>query len=54
MNRSLSAVLAIAVLVIIPLVIWAWMHNSLVSREEQVFNAWAQTENLFDALPGLP
>ena len=57
MNRSLSAVLAIAVLVIIPLVFWVWMHNSLVSREEQVFNAWAQTESNFqrraDLIPAL-
>jgi len=57
MNRSLSAVLAIAVLVIIPLVFWVWMHNSLVSREEHVFNAWAQTESNFqrraDLIPAL-
>jgi LemA protein len=57
MNRSLSTLLAIAVLVIIPLVLWVWMHNSLVSREEHVFNAWAQTESNFqrraDLIPAL-
>ena len=57
MNKPLSAVLAIAILIIVPLLLWAWMHNSLVSKEERVFEAWAQTESNFqrraDLIPAL-
>jgi LemA protein len=45
MNRSLSAILGIGILIIVPLLIWVFTHNSLVSREERVFEAWADTES---------
>lgn len=45
MNKSFSGVLAIALLLIAPLLLWMWLHNSLVAKEETVFEAWAQTES---------
>jgi len=45
MNTTVSRLIAVAVLLIIPLLLWAWMHNSLVAKEERVFEAWAQTES---------
>ena len=57
MNKSLSIVLGLALLLVPPLAAWAWLHNSLVVREENVFEAWAQTESNFqrraDLIPGL-
>ena len=57
MNRSLSAVLAVALLLVAPLLIWTWLHNSLVAKEERVAQAWAQTESNFqrraDLIPAL-
>lgn len=57
MNKSLSVVLAAAILLIVPLLLWVWQHNSLVTREERVFEAWAQTESNFqrraDLVPAL-
>lgn len=47
MNKSVSGVLGVAVLLILPLIAWVWFHNSLVSKEERVFKAWAQTESNF-------
>lgn len=45
MNKSFSGLLAIALLLIVPLILWAVLHNSLVTKEEAVFEAWAQTES---------
>jgi LemA protein len=45
MNRALSTVLGIGVLVLVPLLVWVITHNSLVAREERVFEAWADTES---------
>lgn len=45
MNRSLSAILGVGILIIAPLLIWVLTHNSLVNREERVFEAWADTES---------
>jgi len=45
MNKSFSGLLAIALLLIVPLILWAALHNSLVTKEEAVFEAWAQTES---------
>ena len=57
MNKSLSGILAAAILLIVPLLLWMWLHNSLVAREERVFEAWAQTESNFqrraDLVPAL-
>ena len=57
MNRTLSTLLAIALLVVVPLLIWVFLHNSLVGKEERVFGSWAQTESNFqrraDLIPAL-
>lgn len=57
MNKSLSVILAAAILLIVPLLLWMWLHNNLVAREERVFEAWAQTESNFqrraDLVPAL-
>lgn len=45
MNRNFSGLLAIALFLIAPLLLWMWLHNSLVAKEEQVYEAWAQTES---------
>jgi LemA protein len=45
MNRALSTVLGVGILVLVPLLVWVLTHNSLVSREERVFEAWADTES---------
>ena len=39
MNRTLSTILAISLLLIVPLLLWGGMHNSLVGREEMVFES---------------
>lgn len=57
MNRTLSTILAAALLLLVPLLIWMWLHNRLVAREEAVYEAWAQTESNFqrraDLIPAL-
>lgn len=57
MNSTISKLIAVAILLIVPLLLWAWMHNSLVAKEESVFEAWAQTESNFqrraDLVPAL-
>jgi LemA protein len=57
MNKSLSALLAVALLLVVPLMIGTWMHNQVVGQEEKVFEAWAQTESTFqrraDLIPAL-
>ena len=57
MNRTLSSLLAVALLVVVPLLIWTFLHNSLVGKEERVFESWAQTESNFqrraDLIPAL-
>jgi LemA protein len=45
MNRALSTVLGIGVLVLVPLLVWVFTHNGLINREERVFEAWADTES---------
>jgi LemA protein len=45
MNKTLSTFLAIAMLLILPIAIWVWLHNAMVGKEEAVFEAWAQTES---------
>jgi len=57
MNRTISVVLAVALLLALPLVLWTWLYNSLVSKEEAVLEAWAQTESTYqrrtDLIPAL-
>ncbi len=57
MNRTFSNLLAAALLVVVPLLIWVFLHNSLVGKEERVFVSWAQTESNFqrraDLIPAL-
>lgn len=57
MNKPLTVVLAAALLLIVPLLLWMWLHNALVAKEERVFAAWAQTESNFqrraDLVPAL-
>ena len=57
MNRTLSTLLAAALLIVVPLLIWVFLHNSLVGKEERVFGSWAQTESNFqrraDLIPAL-
>lgn len=57
MNKSLSNLLAIMLILAVPVAIWAWLHNSLVSREEAVFASWAQVESSYqrrsDLIPSL-
>ena len=57
MNRNLTAILAILVLAVLPLLMFVWFYNDLVSKEEAVFEAWAQTESNFqrraDLIPPL-
>ena len=45
MNQRISGVIAVALLLVVPLLLWVWLHNSLVAKEESVFEAWAQTES---------
>ncbi len=57
MNRTFSTLAAVALLIVVPLLIWTFLHNSLVAKEEKVFEAWAQTESNFqrraDLIPAL-
>ena len=57
MNANLSKVIGVVILLIVPLLAWVWMHNSLVSKEEKVLEAWAQTESNYqrraDLVPAL-
>jgi LemA protein len=57
MNRSLSVLLAVALLLVVPLMIGTWIHNQVVGQEEKVFEAWARTESTFqrraDLIPAL-
>jgi LemA protein len=57
MNKSFSGLLAIALFLVVPLLLWMWLHNSLVTKEESVYEAWAQTESTLkrraDLIPAL-
>lgn len=57
MNQSTPRLIAIALLLIVPVLMWSVMHNSLVTKEEAVFEAWAQTESNYqrraDLMPAL-
>jgi len=57
MNKSLSTVLTFGLILIIPLLVWIWLHNALVSKEEDVLSSWAQVESNYqrrsDLIPAL-
>ena len=57
MNKSLSTIVGVALFLILPLLLVVWLYNSLVGKEEAVFEAWAQTESNFqrraDLIPAL-
>jgi LemA protein len=57
MSKQLSQLLALSALLVVPLLMWVLLHNSLVSREERVLESWAQVESNFqrraDLIPGL-
>lgn len=57
MNKTVSGLLGLAILLIVPLVAWTWIHNGLVTREERTLEAWAQVESNFqrraDLIPAL-
>ena len=44
-SGTLSIVLSAALLLVVPLVTWAWLNNSLVAKEEATYGAWAQVES---------
>ncbi len=49
MNKSFQGTLSLFLFVVVPLllvVVWiAWLYNALVTKEEGVFQAWAQVES---------
>jgi LemA protein len=57
MSSGVSIVVAVVVLMLAPILIWAWLNNSLVSKEEATFSAWAQVESNYqrrsDLIPAL-
>jgi LemA protein len=57
MNKSLSSLIGWLLILIVPIALWAWIHNSLVSREEAVYSSWAQVESSYqrrnDLIPQL-
>lgn len=57
MNRTVSVAIFAIILLALPLALWVWLYNSLVSKEEAVYEAWAQTESNYqrraDLIPAL-
>lgn len=57
MNKSLSNILAVLLILVLPIGLFAWLHNSIVSREEAVYSSWAQVESSYqrrsDLIPQL-
>lgn len=45
MNHIIGAVFGFLLLLLLPLVAWVLIHNSLVSKEEAVLTAWSQVES---------
>lgn len=45
MNKTVLALAALILLTVIPLGIWIFFHNSLVTKEERVIASWAQVES---------
>ncbi|WP_301102984.1 LemA family protein [Propionivibrio sp.] len=57
MNRNLTSVLGIALILIMPLLVLTWLYNSIVSQEEKAMESWAQVEAAYqrraDLIPAL-
>jgi LemA protein len=57
MNRLVTSFLAVGVLLVVPLLLFVYFHNSLVGKEEAVSESWAQVESNFqrraDMIPAL-
>lgn len=57
MNRTLTSLLAVGLLLVVPLLLFIYFHNSLVAKEERVSENWAQVESNFqrraDLIPAL-
>ena len=57
MNKAITSFLAVAILLIVPILLFVWQYNSLVGKEESVFEAWATTESTLqrraDLVPAL-
>lgn len=57
MNRTVTSLLALGLLLVVPLLFFIYFHNSLVAKEEQVSESWAQVESNFqrraDLIPAL-
>lgn len=57
MPTFIRIIIVAVVLLVIPAVLWGWLHNGLVSREEQVLSGWAQVESNYqrraDLIPRL-
>jgi len=57
MNRTVTSLLAVGLLLVIPLLLFVYFHNSLVAKEEAVSERWAQVESNFqrraDLIPAL-
>lgn len=57
MNRTFASLLAVGLLLVVPLILFVYLHNSLVGKEEAVSESWAQVESNFqrraDMIPAL-
>lgn len=57
MNRTITSLLAVSLLLVVPLLLFVYFHNSLVTKEEAVSESWAQVESNFqrraDLIPAL-
>jgi len=57
MNKTVSNMLAALLILIVPIGLFAWMYNSIVSKEEGVYASWAQVESSYqrrsDLIPSL-
>ena len=57
MNKSVTTIVSLALLLIVPLVLFTVSYNGLVTKEEGVFSAWADVESNYqrraDLIPNL-
>jgi LemA protein len=47
MNNVIGIVFGFLLLLLLPIIAWVLIHNSLVSKEEAVFTAWSQVESSY-------